>query len=255
VSVASTWSADLTGRSAVVTGASSGIGVAIARGLADAGAAVALVGRDERRLGASADAIREQGGRCCSIAVDITDDAAPETIVDRTVEAFGSIDVLVNNAGVFHIRPYHETPVELLDEQYRTNLRAPYALTQAALPHMREGSSVVFVTSNAAQGHFTDMAAYAASKGGLESLARALAFELAPRGVRVNAVAPGLVHTPMTSRIDEDPSLGEELVRATPLGRLGQPEDIAAAVVFLASPASSYAVGAVLTVDGGWNLH
>ena len=249
------WRPDLRGRTALITGASSGIGVATARALAEAGADVMLVGRSGERLAKAVEAARTTGRRCESVRLDLTDEEAPERIVTETVQRFGSLDCLVHNAGIFCFRPFLETPVEILDEQYRTNVRAPYALTQAAVPHMPPGSTIVFVTSNATHGHFEDMAAYAASKGGEESLSRALALELAPRKIRVNAVAPGITRTPMTSRIDGDPELEAALVKLTPLGRLGQPEDIAAAVVFLSSAVSAYILGAVVTVDGGWTIH
>jgi NAD(P)-dependent dehydrogenase (short-subunit alcohol dehydrogenase family) len=249
------WKPDLRDRTAIVTGASSGIGVATAGALAEAGANLMLVGRSDERLRQTVEAVRATGRGCDHVRADLTDDDAFDRIVTGTLERFGSIDCLVHNAGIFEFRPFIDTPVEVLDEQYRTNVRAPYALTRAAVPHMAPGSTIIFVTSNATNGNFENMAAYAASKGGEESLSRALALELAPRGIRVNAVAPGITRTPMTSRIDDDPELEDALVRLTPLGRLGQPEDIAAAVVFLSSPASSYALGAVLTVDGGWTIH
>ncbi len=253
--MSASWIPDLRGRTVILTGASSGIGVATAQALGAAGAKVVLVGRDEKRLARCAEDLGAAGAACHSVSIDITDDQAADRIVAEAMRRFGSIDGLVHNAGIFEHRPFLETPVEVLDAQYRTNLRAPYVLTRAAVEHMPRGSTIVFVTSNATHGHFDQMAAYAASKGGEESLARALALELAPLGIRVNAVAPGLVRSPMTWRIDDDPQLEADLVALTPLGRLGQPADIASAVVFLSSSASSYALGTVLTVDGGWTIH
>jgi NAD(P)-dependent dehydrogenase (short-subunit alcohol dehydrogenase family) len=140
--------------------------------------------------------------------------------------------------------------LDSLDSQWRSNARAPFALMQAALPHLAVGSSVVFIGSNVTAIGWPQTAAYSATKGGVEAMARALSIELAPRGVRVNIVSPGLTRTQMTKRL-EDPVLEREALEATPTGTLGQPQDIANAVVFMACDLSRYALGASLVVDDG----
>ena len=173
-----------TARSAIVTGASSGIGAATARAMALAGARVALVGRDDARLAARGG--RASGARSCWPPTSPTTTPRPQ-IVERTLAAFGRIDVLVHSAGLFEPMPFAELPAESLDRQWRTNVRAPLLITQAALPHLGAGASVIFLSSIAGHVGFQDSAAYCATKGAIELVTRALALELSPRGIRVNA--------------------------------------------------------------------
>jgi NAD(P)-dependent dehydrogenase (short-subunit alcohol dehydrogenase family) len=245
------WS--LAGRTVVVTGASSGIGVGIARWLGRSGARLVLVGRDAERLDACGGAVRESGAACALVEADLVDPATPDRVVQATLEAFGSLDGLVNNAGIFTYKPLAETPPEELDELYRVNVRAPYALVRAAAPHLPERGSVVFVSSNLAQVALPHTAAYAATKGAVDALARSLAVELAPRRIRVNVVAPGFVRTPMTWRL-EDPAAHDAVIATIPAQRLGEVDDIGAAVAYLVSGAADYITGAVLTVDGGHSI-
>ncbi|MBO9521405.1 MAG: SDR family oxidoreductase [Nocardioidaceae bacterium] len=244
---------DLRGKVAIVTGASAGIGRAIATTLGTAGAKVVCVGRDESRLGETVRAIEAAGGEAEAALADLalTDDACA-SLVGRVLERFGRVDVVVHNAGVFEFGPFEETPVASLEEQWATNVRMPYALTQALLPHLEAGSAVVFVGSNVSRIGFPNSAAYSATKGAVEAMARCLAVELAPRGIRVNIVAPGMTRTQMTSRLDEDETLNQAAIAATPAGFIGEPQDIANAVVFLASESSRYVLGATLVVDGGF---
>ncbi len=243
---------DLTGRVAVVTGASSGIGAATVEALGDAGADVVLVGRDRERLQRSAERVEARRARASAIAVDIADDHAPQEIVDGALGSFGRLDVLVHSAALFEPMPFAEMPRESLDRQWATNVRAPLLLTQAAVPHLAAGSSVVFVSSIAGHVGFQSSLAYCATKGALELAARALALELSPRDVRVNVVAPGNIRTPMNEVLRTTTDYEAVCNAQTPAGRFGEPEEIAAAIVFLVSRAASYVHGASLLVDGGW---
>lgn len=242
-------SAVLAGKVAVVTGASSGIGTAIASAMAGAGADVVLAGRDRRRL---EDCCRPLGASAAYVAVDLTDDAAPGQIVDTAVERFGSLDVVVHSAGIFEPRPFVESSLESFDRQMNLNVRAPFALTQAAVPHLRGGGVVIFISSIAGHAAFPNSAAYCATKGAVELMTRALAVELAPEGIRVNALAPGNIRTPMNEHLLESAEYEASMVERTPFGRVGVVEDIAPVAVFMASDAARYVHGTSLLVDGGW---
>jgi NAD(P)-dependent dehydrogenase (short-subunit alcohol dehydrogenase family) len=242
------WS--MAGRTTIVTGASSGIGAEIGKTMAGAGARVVLVARDGERLASLREEIMADGGECETVRADLTASDAAERIVAAALDAFGRIDCLVNNAGIFKVGPFAEAAPGDLDAQYAINVRAPYVLTQAVMPHLTSGATVIFIGSNLAQYALAGTAAYSATKGAVEAMARVLAIELAPRGIRVNTVAPGTIRTPMTSHLD-DPSLFEAEIGRTPARRIGAPADIAAAVLYLGSDASAFTVGSVLTIDGG----
>ena len=173
-------SGELASKTAVVTGASSGIGAAIAEAMARAGANVLLTGRDAARLGTRADAVRGEGHAAESLAVDLTAEGAPQQVVDAALEHFGSLDVVVHSAGIFEPGPFAESSLESFDRQMNLNVRAPFALTQAALPHLRGGGVVIFISSIAGHAAFPYSAAYCATKGAVELMTRALAVELAP---------------------------------------------------------------------------
>ena len=238
----------LEGKVAVVTGASSGIGFAIAEAMSEAGAKVVLVGRDEERLRRCA----ERCGEHLVVAVDLIADDAPARIVAETIDAFGALNVIVHSAGIFWPKPFGETPLEEFDVQWQVNVRAPYALTQAALPYLRPDGVVIFVSSIAGQVAFPNSAAYCATKGAIEQLTKALSVEFAPSGIRVNALAPGNIHTPMNERFYESKEYERSMLERTPFGRTGVVEDIAPVAVFLASDAARYIHGESLLVDGGW---
>ena len=244
---------DLSTKSALVTGASSGMGEETAKALAAAGARVAIVGRNEERLERVRSEIEAAGGEVTAIVRDVTGDGAPESIVEEAAKAMGGIDVLANIAGVMELGPLVESSGESLDRQYAANVRAPFLITQAALPQLRKsGGAVIFFSSMAAHAAFPESAAYTATKGAVEALARQLAVELGPQGIRVNAVAPGEIVTPMNDELyREHPEFLEEVKEFTPARRLGYPDDVAPAVVFLASDAAKFVYGVSLVVDGG----
>lgn len=242
----------LDGKTAVVTGASSGIGTAIAGAMAEAGARVLLVGRDEGRLASCTSAITDGGGVAAPCAVDITADGAAEKVVAAALEAFGSLDVLVHSAGIFEPQAFADTSLESFDRQMSLNVRAPFALTQAALPHLLDGGVVLFISSIAGHSAFPNSAAYCATKGAVELMTRALAVELAPQNVRVNALAPGNIRTAMNEDLLASPEYEASMVERTPFGRVGVVEDIAPVAVFMASEAARYVHGVSLLVDGGW---
>lgn len=244
---------NLSGKTAVVTGASSGIGRAIAEAMAEAGADLVLVGRDEGRLAETVAAVKGRGVEVETVAAELTDDDAAKAIVEATVRRFGGLNVLVNCAGIFEPQPFETQPMASFDRQMAVNVRAPFALTQAALPYLRPEGSVVNISSIAGYAGFPQSAAYCATKGAVELMTRALATELGPQGVRVNCVAPGNIRTPMNAaQFAASREYEKSLEEKTPLGRIGETEDIAAAVVYLASPAAKFVNGASWLVDGGW---
>lgn len=243
---------DLHGTVSVVTGASSGIGADTARALGAAGSSVLLVGRSSQRLAEAAQAVTATGAEADVVAADICADEGPRAVVDAALDRFGRIDVLVHSAGVFLPAPFPEVTPDDFELQWRTNVLAPYRLTQAALPHLSSGSSVVFVSSVSGQFGSPECTAYCATKGAVELLVKSLATELGPRGIRVNAVAPSDVRTPMNDHLFADPAYEQGILAVTPAGRVGAVSDVSPAVVYLASPAAAYVHGVSLPVDGGF---
>lgn len=243
----------LESKRALVTGASSGMGAEIAKAYAAAGASVTMAARSEERLAGVREEIEAAGGSVTAVACDLVAEGAAQDLVARAREAMGGIDVLANVAGVMDLALFEDTPLESLDRQLATNVRAPFVLTQAALPSLLESrGSIVFVSSLAAMAAFPESSAYSASKGGVDALARQLAAELGPRGVRVNAIAPGEIDTPMNEEFyREHPEWLAEITEFTPARRIGQPEEVARAAVFLASDMASFVYGVSLPVDGG----
>jgi len=245
----------LASKRALITGGSSGMGEEIARQMAAAGAEVTVVGRSQDRLERVVGSIERHGGRGHLIVQDLTEEGAAPWVVGRAVESMGSLSILANVAGVFETGPFATTPIESFDRQMAINVRAAYALTQAALPYLRESgdASVLFISSMAALAAFPGAAAYSATKGAIEAMARALSVELAPQGVRVNVIAPGEIDTPMNTDLYKGhPEFVREMEALIPAGRLGVAADIAPVAVFLASDAARFIYGASIPVDGGY---
>jgi NAD(P)-dependent dehydrogenase (short-subunit alcohol dehydrogenase family) len=242
----------LKGKIALVTGASSGIGAATALRFATEGASVVLAGRSHERLAATGAAIEEAGGTSLAAAVDLTADGAVAELLELAHEGLGPLDVIVHSAGLYRRGPLERSPLADFDLQWRVNTRAPYELTQAALPDLVPGGSVIFVTSTAGHIGLPERAAYGATKAAAESLMRALAAELAPRGVRVNAVSPGFIASPMNEQLRKDEATMDYLRAITPAARLGRPEEVAAAAAWLASDESGFVHGQSIRVDGGY---
>lgn len=239
---------------AVVTGAGSGIGAATARRFAALGWSVSVVGRRTALLEETAHSVEDAGVPALVVTADLIEPEAPRAVVETTLSRFGRIDALVNNAGVMRIEPLEDTTPQTFDEVIATNLRAPYFLTQAAVPALRDAAcaSVVNIGSAAASMYRPGQSIYGSSKAALEYLTKSLAVELAGDGVRVNAIVPGPVDTPIHERpgVDRD-AIYASLRAAIPLGRLGTAEEVAWWVVELAGPEAGWVTGAIVHVDGG----
>lgn len=245
---------DLTGRVALVTGATRGLGRAMAAGLIGHGARVWLAGRDADALALAA---AELGPQAVACPLDVADLPAATAALDRLLQAEGRLDVLINNVGQRHRAPLDDLPADALRGLMEVNLVSAWHLCrEAARPMQRQGSgSIVNVTSIAGPIARSGDAAYTTTKGALEAMTRALAAELGPRGVRVNAIAPGFFATDANAGMVADPGIADWLSRRSSLGRWGRPDEVAGAAVFLASDAASYVTGHTLAVDGGYLAH
>jgi NAD(P)-dependent dehydrogenase (short-subunit alcohol dehydrogenase family) len=244
----------LRGAAVVVTGAGSGIGAAAARLLGAAGASVVLVGRRAALLREIADAIGAAGGRAVAVPADLADPASPGKVIAAAWDAFGRVDGLVNNAAMCRHFPLAQWQVAGFDEQVATNIRAPYFLIQAALPSLRESpvKSVVNISSSSGTLRLSGQSVYGMTKCALDYLTQSLAGELAPDGIRINCIAPGPIDTPIHATWADD--LDEAyrwLASQVPLGRIGDPAEVARWIALLLSPVSSFITGVVLPLDGG----
>ena len=242
----------LANKTALITGGSSGIGLATARRFVAEGAKVAITGRDAGRLEA---AVRDLGPNAQALVADVTDIAATEAAVARAAERFGKLDILFANAGIPGATPAGATKPEVFEQVIRTNLTGVFFTVQAALQYLNDGASMILNGSVISVLGNPGYSAYAASKAGVRAMARVLASELSPRGIRVNVVSPGATRTPIWGAAlatpDAERAFEARIAATTPLGHIGEPENIASTVLFLASDEAAHIQGQELFVDGG----
>lgn len=243
------------GKRALVTGGSRGIGAEIAIVLADAGADVAIVGRDAAGLEETRWAVVEKGRRCVMIEAELATADGARKAGAQALEAFGTVDILVNNAGIFHRQPILETSVENWDETLAVNLRAPMLLAQAVAPGMiaQRSGKIINISSLASLVGCEGHAAYSASKGGLNVLTQVMATEWGPYNIQTNSIAPAIVMTDMAKKVWSDEVKSAPMKARTPLRRFGEPIEIADLVLYLASPAANFICGEVVAIDGGFS--
>jgi gluconate 5-dehydrogenase len=244
---------DLTGRRALVTGSSQGIGLALARGLAGAGAALVLNGRDRDKLAVAAAALAAEGAQVDTLAFDATDHAAARAAVDRFEAEQGPIDILVNNAGMQYRAPLEDFPAEAFERLLQTNIASVFHVGQAVARHMiaRGRGKIINIASVQSALARPSIAPYTATKGAVANLTKGMATDWARHGLQCNAIAPGYFDTPLNAALVADPAFSAWLEKRTPAGRWGRVEELVGACVFLASDASSFVNGHVLYVDGG----
>jgi NAD(P)-dependent dehydrogenase (short-subunit alcohol dehydrogenase family) len=247
---------DFSGQVALVTGASSGIGRATAKAFAQAGAAVALVDRNEERLRATVDELAADRGKAIAIVCDVSDEAGAKDAVGRTVAEFGRLDMAYNNAGILGpMCPLVEETAEGFDDVTAVNLRGVWTFLKHELIQMKKQGSGSIVNCSSLGGlvGLPGRAAYHATKHGVIGLTKSAALDVAAGGIRVNAVCPGCIDTPMGDGIDR--AAMNEFLKEQPIGRMGRPEEVAAVVLWLCSPAASLVLGVALPVDGGFVAH
>ena len=245
----------LNGKCGLVTGAGSGIGKSLAQGLAEAGAKVALAGRNVAKLEDAAGAINSAGLHAAPFQVDMAKPESIGALAASVLDAFGRIDFLFNNAGMIHRAPAEDFPLDKWEEMIKVNLTGPFLLSQAVARHLiaqGTGGSIVNTSSLIAVFGGISVPAYAATKGGITQLTKSMSNDLAPHGIRVNAIGPGWVKTDMTAALQANTGRLEAISSRIPLGRWAEPEDLAGLAVFLASDASAYITGQVIFIDGGY---
>src|SRR5206468_11400785 len=247
---------DLTGHVALVTGAYRGLGFAIARGLARAGAHVVLNGRKRAELAAAVKKLTDEGLRADFTVFDVTDPDAVRTSVAEIAAKHGAISILVNNAGIQRRAPFAEFSKADWDAVIATNLTAPFLVSQSVVPAMIEQKrgKIIHIASLMSDLARPTVVPYTAAKGGVRQLTRGMAVELAPHNIQVNAIAPGYFATEMNRPLIDNAEFNAWVCKRTPAGRWGQPDEIAGLAVFLASPAANYMTGQLLVIDGGMSV-
>jgi 2-deoxy-D-gluconate 3-dehydrogenase len=248
---------DLGGRVAIVTGGNGGIGLGIARGLADAGAAIAIVGRDQTKSSAAVADIGARGGRAIAVAADVTDKAAVAAMVERVRGELGRIDILVNNAGINIRKPPHDLELEEWHSVIDTNLTSAFLCSKAVYPAMKQagGGKIINIGSMMSIFGASFAPAYAASKGGIVQFTRSCAVAWAADNIQANAILPGWIDTDLTKRAREQiDGLHERVLARTPVARWGVSADFAGIAVFLSSHASDFVTGTAIPVDGGFSI-
>ncbi|MFC4671846.1 SDR family oxidoreductase [Seohaeicola nanhaiensis] len=244
---------DLTGRRALVTGSSLGIGFALARGLTQAGASVELNARNADRLAGAAESLRREGAEVFELPFDATDHAAVRAAVEGFEAEHGAIDILVNNAGMQHRAPLEEFPPEAFEQLLQTNVASVFHVGQAVARHMigRGAGKIINIASVQTALARPGIAPYTATKGAVANLTKGMATDWARNGLNCNAIAPGYFDTPLNAALVADPAFTEWLEKRTPAGRWGKVEELVGACIFLASDASAFVNGHTLFVDGG----
>ncbi len=242
----------LNGKTVLITGGTSGIGLASVYRFKAEGANVAVTGRNQEALDTIA---AETGGTVLTIRADAANLNETQAALNKTVETFGKIDVLFLNAGIALFAPVEQTPLEMFDNTMNINFRGPFYTVQAALPHLNDGASILFTTSVVNEMGMPNGGVYSASKAALRSLVRTLSVELAPRKIRVNAVSPGPINTPIFGKTglseEQLDEFGKQILSNVPLGRMGESDEIANVALFLASDEASFVTGSEYTADGG----
>jgi gluconate 5-dehydrogenase len=244
---------DLTGKRALVTGSSQGIGFALAEGLAQHGAAVVLNGRDAAKLDVASNSLRAKGFSVEIVLFDVTDQAAADAGVEEIERKFGAIDILVNNAGMQFRTPLEEFPADRWEQLLKTNVSSVFFVGQAVARQMirRGHGKIINIASVQSELARPGIAPYTATKGAVRNLTRGMCTDWAQHGLQINAIAPGYFKTPLNQALVDDPDFCAWLEKRTPAGRWGNVEELVGAAVFLAGPASSFVNGQILYVDGG----
>lgn len=246
---------DMTGRKAIITGGSKGLGAAMAAGLASCGADVLLTSRHEAEAAeAAAEIAKDFGHTAIGMAADVTDPVAVDAMVARAIDEFGKIDILINNAGINIRGPIDELTYDEFRQVQAINVDGVWLCAKAVTPHMKERSygRIINLSSTLGLVGLANRTPYTSSKGAVAQMTRALGLELAPYGINVNAICPGPFLTPMNIPIAETEEAKKSIVGATACGRWGELREIQGAAIFLASEAASYMVGSMVVVDGGW---
>lgn len=248
---------DLKGKVAIITGARRGMGKSHAMKLAKAGAKVVVSDISEEDCQKVVEEIKKNGGEAIAIKCDVTKKEEVDSLVKKTIKRFSKVDVLVNNAGICQFKPFLELTEEEWDRTLDINLKGYFLCAQAVAKEMaKQKTGVIVNIASVASGQvgfgMATIAHYCASKGGIIAMTEALAVELAPFGIRVNAVAPGMIETPMIDSVKQDPKMMKAMLAKVPMHRVGKPEEVANLVLFLASEQSSYITGSTVVVDGGW---